>query len=186
MKITAAWRFLIRSTTLEGGVLAAKLKSRNYIPSATVRLIDPRVDRLVFKTMAGGSPKAQISGGKRICYQRVEDNAFHLGYFARCFRFPIARRRPKCARVKSMDAVCLPPLIFPKTKSWRSKVGTSLIEKLWAQKSRDCLVQWKFRSTRICSLRLSQTKSVSCRCLFKPLMQSESRHTRRDHVRRDA
>jgi hypothetical protein len=28
------------------------------------------------------SPKAQISGGQAAC-QRVEDNAFHLGYFAR-------------------------------------------------------------------------------------------------------
>ena len=38
------------------------------------------MDRLVLKTMAVDSPKAQIFGGKAaIGSQRVEDNAFHLG-----------------------------------------------------------------------------------------------------------
>ena len=38
-----------------------------------------KVDRLLLKTMANYSPKAQISGGAAAFFcQRVEDNAFHL------------------------------------------------------------------------------------------------------------
>jgi hypothetical protein len=38
------------------------------------------VDRLVLKTMANQSPKAQYQAAKPRC-QRVEDNAFHQGNF---------------------------------------------------------------------------------------------------------
>ncbi len=40
-----------------------------------------KVDRLLRRRW-WQSPKAQISGGLAAC-QRVEDNTFHLGYFAR-------------------------------------------------------------------------------------------------------
>jgi hypothetical protein len=40
-----------------------------------------QVDRLVPKTIASSSPKAQISGGEAAALrQRVEDNAFHLRF----------------------------------------------------------------------------------------------------------
>jgi len=88
--------------------------------------------------------------------------------------FPLSYRSPKTEVRESQihGRGLFATTDISKTKSWRSKVGTSLIEKLWAQSHATAWFQWKFRSTRICSLRLSQTKSVSCRCLFKPLMQS--------------
>src|SRR6266496_427289 len=99
-----------------------------------------------------------------------QDNAFHLGYFVGCFRFLIARRKPRCARAESTAAVSSPRMALPKTKSWRSKAAKSLIEKPCAKKSRHDLVRWKFRSTRICSSRLSQTKSGSCRCCIRIIL----------------
>src|SRR6266542_5616832 len=99
-----------------------------------------------------------------------QDNAFHLGYFVGCFRFLIARRKPRCARAESTAAVSSPRMALPKTKSWRSKAAKSLLEKPCAKKSRHDLVRWKFRSTRICSSRLSQTKSGSCRCCIRIIL----------------
>jgi hypothetical protein len=42
-------------------------------------MIPKMVDRLLPKTMANESPKAQLSGGKAaFVYQQAKDNAFHL------------------------------------------------------------------------------------------------------------
>src|SRR5262245_28389525 len=80
------------------------------------------VDRLLRSKIRRGerrclrSPKAQIIRRQAEC-QRVEDNAFHLGYFARCCRFPTARRKRKFARAQFTDAVCSPPGTLVKMKS---------------------------------------------------------------------
>jgi hypothetical protein len=53
------------------------------------------VDRLLLKTMAGSSPKAQITGGKAASvWQRVGDNAFHLG-----LGNALRKRVPSCSTV---------------------------------------------------------------------------------------
>jgi hypothetical protein len=44
------------------------------------KFLQALVDRLVLKTMADQSPKAQYQAAKPRC-QRVEDNAFHQGNF---------------------------------------------------------------------------------------------------------
>jgi hypothetical protein len=70
------------------------------------------VDRLVLKTMAVGSPKAQISKPRTRSpwYQRVEDNAFYLvrlswGGFAVRKNFSNRRRKLINARARHDDAV---------------------------------------------------------------------------------
>ena len=44
------------------------------------KILEALVDRLVLKTMADQSPKAQYQAAKPRC-QRAEDNAFHQGNF---------------------------------------------------------------------------------------------------------
>src|SRR5881398_2669842 len=90
MKMTAAGRDFMR-TEHERNVVAAVVSTTAAralgTSASTTNLLRwfgfPIAENGSARSIMGGSasPKTQISGGQA-AYQRVEDNAFHLGYFA--------------------------------------------------------------------------------------------------------